>query len=65
MLATVDFAALDLANRRSPITTANVKRIIATNKEWKPKLQREIFSDTNIERALAELRTLFPATYAR
>jgi len=65
LLATVDFAALDLANQRLPISVADVKRIIATNKEWKAKLQREIFSDPNIARALAELRALFPATYAR
>lgn len=30
----------------------------------KVKLQREMFSDANIARALADLRTLFPATYA-
>jgi hypothetical protein len=64
LYATVDFAALDLAKEGTPITMENVKRIIATHCEWKAKLQREIFSDTNIARALAELRLLFPATYA-
>ena len=42
----------------------NVKRIIATHGEWQAKLERETFSDANISRALMELRTLFPATYA-
>jgi hypothetical protein len=64
LFATVDFAALDLVKQAAPIIMENVKRIIAENREWKAKLQREIFSDANITRALAELRTLFPATYA-
>ena len=64
LFATVDFAALDLVKHATPITMENVKRIIAENSEWKAKLQREIFSDANITRALAELRMLFPATYS-
>ena len=63
LIATVDFAALDLIEQRGEITLENVKRIIATSSEWKAKLRREIFSDANITRALAELRSLFPATY--
>lgn len=63
LLATVDFAALDLINQAAPVTMENVKRIIASHHEWKAKLQREIFSDTNITTALEELRSLFPATY--
>jgi hypothetical protein len=59
-----DFAALDVFKQSTPITMENVKRIIAENREWQAKLQREIFSDANITRALVELRTLFPATYA-
>lgn len=64
LFATVDFAALDLVKESKPITTENIKRIIATNREWQAKLQREIFSDANITRALTELRVMFPATYA-
>lgn len=64
LFATVDFAALDLIEQGTAITMENVKRIIATNKEWTAKLKREIFSDANIERALSELRALFPTTYA-
>ncbi len=63
LFATVDFAALDLVKQDTPITMENVKRIIAENREWQAKLQRETFSDANITRALSELRTLFPATY--
>lgn len=63
LFATVDFAVLDLVRQRKPVTTANVKYVIATSEEWKAKLTREIFSDANITRALSELRELFPSTY--
>lgn len=65
LLATIDFAALDLLKQEVSVTVANVKHIIATHIEWKAKLQREIFSDANISRALVELRLLFPATYEK
>lgn len=64
LLATVDFAALDLIEQGSEISMENVKHVIAANTEWAPKLNREIFSELNITRALSELRDLFPATYA-
>jgi hypothetical protein len=63
LLTTVDFAALDLVQTKTPVTTENVKRVIASHKEWKPKLTREIFSDENIGQALTELRALFPGSY--
>jgi hypothetical protein len=63
LLATVDFAALELAQIGKAITIENVKNVIATSKKWAAKLNREFFSDTNIVRALAELQTLFPKTY--
>jgi hypothetical protein len=65
LLATVDFASLDLLRENTPVTPQAVKNIIATNSEWAPKLERETFSDENIASALSELRDLFPATYAR
>lgn len=64
LLATVDFAALDLLCNGKDVTTETIKEVIATNKEWSPKLNRPIFSDENIDRALVELAGLFPATYA-
>ena len=63
LLATVDFAALDLRGEGKPLTREMIKQVILANKEWAPKLDRAIFSDTNVDRALAELATLFPATY--
>jgi len=64
LLATVDFAALELLQQRKAITMENVRNLIATTKEWTAKLKREIFSDENISQPLSELRDLFPKTYA-
>jgi type I restriction enzyme, S subunit len=63
LLATVDFAALDLKRANAAITLDAIRRIIATNKEWSAKLKREVFSDINIAQALDELQQVFPATY--
>ena len=63
LLATVDFAAIELIQSKKVITMENVKVVIATTKEWTAKLGREIFSDENITQALSELRKLFPKTY--
>jgi hypothetical protein len=63
LLTTVDYAALDLVGRKRPISFDEIKNVIANNKEWASKLEREIFSDANIERALTELGAIFPRTY--
>jgi hypothetical protein len=36
-----------------------VKQIIKTEKVWKAKLERELFNDANIQKAIANLPTLF------
>jgi len=64
LLATVDFASLELIQHKKAITMENVKEVIASSKKWTAKLAREIFSDENISQALSELRQLFPKTYA-
>lgn len=64
LLATVDFAALDLIRLGTAVTLGGIRHVIATNTEWAPKLNRAIFSDANIARALTELRQMFPKTYA-
>ena len=63
LLATVDFAALDLIRGGAAVTLATIKHFIATNKDWSPKLNRTIFSEQNITLALTELQGLFPKTY--
>jgi len=65
LLATVDFAALDLLREGQPITLEAIKHVITANKEWAPKLDRAIFSDESVDHALAELAQLFPATYPK
>lgn len=64
LLATVDFAALELIQSGKAITMEGVKNVIATSKKWAAKLNREIFSDEKISETLSELRQLFPKTYA-
>ena len=63
LLTTVDFAVLDLKERRSRITIPEVKGVISSNKEWAPKLERGLFSDECIGSALKELSALFPSSY--
>jgi hypothetical protein len=65
LLTTVDFAAVELKRGKTAVTWQAVKAIIAENREWAPKLDRAIFSDSNILEALTELRELFPATYCQ
>jgi len=64
LLATVDFAALDLIDTSRAIDLENIRNVIATNTEWAPKLNRTVFSDANIQWALDELKALFPGWYA-
>lgn len=64
LLATVDFAALELIQHKKAVTMENIKEVIAASKIWTAKLAREVFSDESITRALSELRQLFPKTYA-
>lgn len=58
LLATVDMAICDLEEAGTPVSVAAIKHLIATNAEWKEKLKRQTFSDTNIARAIRELQTL-------
>jgi type I restriction enzyme S subunit len=64
LLSTVDFAALDLLNRGQTVNCPAVKAAIAAHPDWAPKLERAIFSDTNIARALGRLKGWFPGTYS-
>jgi type I restriction enzyme, S subunit len=63
LLTTVDFAVLDLLERGQAADWQSVKDVIRANKEWAPKLDRTIFSDTNIVRAMKRLQSWFPSTY--
>ncbi len=59
LYATVDNAMVELHEKNKPFNVEAVKTIIKTEKEWKAKLEREIFSDANIQKAINYLPTLF------
>ncbi len=59
LLTTVDMSVEDLKQKGSIINLENVKSVIATHPEWKPKLEREIFSDFNIRRAIRSVSVMF------
>jgi type I restriction enzyme S subunit len=59
LLTTVDMAMVDLAGEGRMIDLLSVKAVIAGHPEWVPKLSREIFSDTSIERAISVCKDLF------
>ena len=59
LLTTVDFAVLDLLASGKPITTASVRELIASEPNWAPKLERAIFSEEKIAKALKELDQYF------
>jgi type I restriction enzyme S subunit len=59
LLATVDMAVEELRQKNKPVSVANVKALLKRTSEWKAKLERDIFSDVNIARAIEESYTLF------
>lgn len=59
LLTTVDYAILELTEQGEGITIDSIKTFIASDEEWAPKLQRKIFSDRNIKKAIGELRGWF------
>ncbi|MDQ0593937.1 type I restriction enzyme S subunit [Chryseobacterium ginsenosidimutans] len=56
LLATVDNSLVELSKKNLDFTAANVLNIIKSEKEWEAKLERTIFSDANVERAIGFLR---------
>lgn len=59
LLATVDMAVEDLRCEGKAVKLGAVKQVIHDHPEWEAKLQREIFSDINIVRAIQICRELF------
>jgi len=56
---TVDMAMVELDAAETKVDLAAVKGIIAGNEEWKPKLDRAVFSDVGIVDAMRKSRALF------
>ncbi len=59
LLATVDMAMEDLRRAGRSVALDSVKEVIRSHPEWQAKLDRPIFSDGNIERAIVRCNTLF------
>jgi type I restriction enzyme S subunit len=59
LLATVDMAVVDVKRVHAEANVAAVKSIILNHPEWEAKLEREIFSDANIARAIGRVTELF------
>ncbi|WP_254510290.1 restriction endonuclease subunit S [Anatilimnocola floriformis] len=59
LLATVDMAAEELRVAGKPIDVSGVKQVIQGNAEWRAKLDRTVFADSNIATAIETCRKLF------
>ncbi len=59
LLTTVDMAIEDLRREGKSVTMPAVKRIIHDSPEWKAKLDRAAFADSNITAAIESCRQLF------
>lgn len=59
LFATVDMAICDLNEAGVPISVASIKDLIASSKEWKAKLSKRYFSDSDIARAIKRCAELF------
>lgn len=62
LLATIDMAMCDLENSGITVSVDSVKRLIATDKEWKAKLKKTYFSDADIGWAITECLRMFNST---
>ncbi|WP_291765854.1 restriction endonuclease subunit S [Blautia sp.] len=59
LLATVDMAICDLRREGKEISVASIKDLIASNKEWRDKLKKTYFLDSDIQRAIKKCQDLF------
>lgn len=59
LLATVDMAVQDLRAAQRDVNVREVRSLISGHPEWAAKLERPIFSDTNIAKAIDTCRMLF------
>lgn len=59
LLTTTDMSMVEIRGEGRNITVQSVKELMKKNPEWKDKLNRPIFSDNNIERAIKWSYDLF------
>lgn len=60
LLATVDMAICDLRSDGKEVSVSAIKDLIGSNKEWRDKLKKDYFKDTDIQRAIERCKKLFP-----
>lgn len=59
LFATVDMAICDLREAHQPISVQSIKGLIHSTEEWRKKLDKDYFSDQDIQRAINKCRELF------
>jgi len=59
LLATVDMAICDLRREGKEISVASIKDLISSNKEWRDKLKKTYFRDSDIQRVIKKCQDLF------
>ena len=59
LLATVDMAICDLRREGKEISVTSIKDLIRSNKEWRDKLKKTYFRDSDIQRAIKKCQDLF------
>ena len=59
LLVTVDMAICDLRREGKEISVASIKGLIRSNKEWRDKLKKTYFRDSDIQRAIKKCQDLF------
>ncbi|WP_103908315.1 hypothetical protein [Dehalococcoides mccartyi] len=62
LLATIDMAMCDLEGNGITASVDSVKKLIASDKEWRAKLKKTYFSDDDIGWAITECLSLFNST---
>lgn len=59
LFATVDMAICDLRREGKETSVASIKDLIHSNKEWRDKLKKTYFRDSDIQRAIKKCQDLF------
>ena len=59
LLATVDMAICDLRREGKEMSVASIKDLIRSNKEWRDKLKKTYFRDSDIQQAIKKCEDLF------
>ncbi len=59
LLATVDMAICDLHQEGKRVSVHDIKELISSTKEWREKLNKTYFKDSDIQRAIQKCEELF------